>query len=121
MDEESGLEVVPLKSRLSFSSQNTSTRFLSSATSSIADSDFDKGEKSQLWQQAVGAVLFHFFGWYFPRYLASLDDTIEKRPPPYQQTAAGDVILDPLLNQPFVYPPTVGCKSFNGKILPLFF
>lgn len=48
--------------------------------------------------------------WYFPRYLADIDDKIVQKVPPYQITSAGDVILNMELNHELVNPPTIPCK-----------
>ena len=111
MDEENNLEVVPLKSRLSFNAQHSSSKLARSLSSSVAaEEDVFQEESPQLWQQLIASFLFYNFGWYFPRYLSSLDASIEAKDAPYQKLTSGDVVLDPSLNQPFVYPPTVGCK-----------
>ena len=111
MDEENNLEVVPLKSRLSFNAQHSSSKLARSLSASVAaEDDVFQEERPQLWQQLIASFLFYNFGWYFPRYLSSLDASIEAKDAPYQKLTSGDVVLDPSLNQPFVYPPTVGCK-----------
>jgi hypothetical protein len=53
--------------------------------------------------------VFGLVGWYYPRYLIAQETTIASKPAPYQQTAAGDVILDFTLNEPVVDPPTIPC------------
>lgn len=55
-------------------------------------------------------IAFAVFGWYFPRLLISWETSIQSKVPPFQETAAGDVILDFLLNQPLVRPATVDSK-----------
>jgi hypothetical protein len=64
---------------------------------------------SDVRELAIGVLMF-VTGWYGPRYIllpylfaASLD----QNPPPFQTTKAGDVIVDFLLNQPLVDPPTI--------------
>ena len=64
-----------------------------------------------LLQQTVLSFGFGLFGWYYPRYLIANETTIQHRKAPYQKTpSSGDVILDFLLNDPLVYPPTISCK-----------
>ena len=65
---------------------------------------------ARLWRPLVVSLAFSVFGWYAPEYLSHYDEKIIHRPIPYQTTAAGDVILDPTLNYPFVHPATVSCK-----------
>ena len=67
-----------------------------------------------LLQQSVLSFGFGLFGWYYPRYLIANETTIQHREAPYQKTSSssGDVILDFLLNDPLVYPPTISCKFF---------
>lgn len=60
--------------------------------------------------QTIGAFSFCLMGWYIPRFLIqrAAADIIQKSLVDfYQTTAAGDVILDSLLNQPYVEPPTI--------------
>jgi hypothetical protein len=65
---------------------------------------------SSLQKLVISTILwigFGIFGWYFPRYLIYNETKIVTKKPPYQVTAAGDVILDFELNQPWVHPATV--------------
>ena len=77
----------------------------------------DNDEKSvgyhrnmKLLQQALASFSFGLIGWYYPRYLIKHEEGIQHREVPYQKTSAGDLILDFMLNDPLVYPPTISCK-----------
>jgi hypothetical protein len=94
------------------------------SSSVLLDGDHDdpaeknKGSTQQYRAMLVGAffwISFALFGWYFPRLLISMETTMKEKPPPYQETAAGDVILDFELNQPLVRPATVDSKSCRRK------
>ena len=67
----------------------------------------------KLLQQALASFSLGLIGWYYPRYLIEHEDGIQHREVPYQKTSAGDVILDFMLNDPLVYPPTISCKFFT--------
>jgi hypothetical protein len=54
-------------------------------------------------------VAFGLVGWYYPRYLIAYETAISTKAAPYQQTAAGDVLLDFTLNEAVVEPPTISC------------
>jgi membrane-associated phospholipid phosphatase len=74
--------------------------------------------------QAIAALCFCLLGWYIPRYLiqrASVDILQKTDSIPIQTTVAGDVILDSLLNQPYVEPPTIPSQLllFTSIWLPL--
>jgi membrane-associated phospholipid phosphatase len=66
-------------------------------------------EEVRLLLQAMGALCFAWLGWYIPRFMIqnAAADIIHKKVLNYQTTAAGDVILDALLNQPYIEPPTI--------------
>eukprot|EP00934_Nitzschia_sp_Nitz4_P005738 Nitzschia sp. Nitz4//scaffold11_size288233//111000//111975//NITZ4_000764-RA/size288233-augustus-gene-0.131-mRNA-1//-1//CDS//3329534044//5728//frame0 len=55
----------------------------------------------------VFSCAFALFGWYYPRYLIANETTIATKVPPYQVTAAGDVILDFTLNDKAADPPMI--------------
>lgn len=57
--------------------------------------------------EQVAVWAFALLAWNVPRYLISHDVSIRTKLPPFQVTAAGDVILDPELNRPLVDPPTI--------------
>jgi hypothetical protein len=59
-------------------------------------------------QVATSLVVF-WVGWRLPKAVMDRDESLLSRPPPYQVTAAGDVLLDFTLNQPLVDPPTISC------------
>jgi hypothetical protein len=63
--------------------------------------------KKRLFRSTMLSVLFAIFGWYYPRYLIAHETTIANKQAPYQETSTGDVLLDFLLNQPLVDPPTI--------------
>ncbi|KAG7347759.1 PAP2 superfamily protein [Nitzschia inconspicua] len=97
------------------------------ASSSMFDGNEDdpaeknKGSTPHYRSMLFGSIFwmsFGLFGWYFPRFLIALETSIKDKPPPYQQTAAGDVILDFELNQPLVQPATV--DSFLLKSTALY-
>lgn len=76
-----------------------------------------------LTQQAVVTLVFVLLAWYVPRYLMEgATPSILDKPPPYQVTKAGDVIRDPLLNQPLHDPPTIpsGFLIYTSIWIPLF-
>jgi membrane-associated phospholipid phosphatase len=66
-------------------------------------------EEIMLLFQALGALCFALLGWYIPRGLIqqAAADIVHKKILNYQTTVAGDVILDALLNQPYIEPPTI--------------
>ena len=70
----------------------------------------DASARRRLVQSNVAALALCLAGWYYPRYLNVTETTIATKVPPYQQTAAGDIILDFALNEPLVDPPTIPCK-----------
>lgn len=124
--DEENLEVVPLTSQLSFASQQFSTtppksssgstsrlnRSISEASTSTTTAVTTQQQQQQqgrnkLAKQGAAASLLGFTGWYFPRYLVSHENGMIHKVPPFQTTAAGDVILDFMLNEPLVEPPTV--------------
>jgi hypothetical protein len=115
MSDEENVEVVPLTSKLSFASSTFSTpprsgsnktRSASVSVSSIME-DSSSLEGVRLAKQLAAALLLALTGWYYPRYLMATEDGIAHKIVPFQKTAAGDVILDFLLNEPLVDPPTV--------------
>jgi membrane-associated phospholipid phosphatase len=110
MDEETAVEFLPLQPRVSFNTSSTAKNRLARSSSTESSSpSWDIGTSSRpLVQQALCSILFGLFGWNFPRYLISIETTIQHNVPPFQKTQAGDVILDFLLNQNLTYPPTVG-------------
>ncbi len=55
-------------------------------------------------------VMFGLWAWYYPRYLIARDTSIASKTPPYQRTAAGDVILDFTLNEKVSDPPIIPCE-----------
>lgn len=62
-------------------------------------------------QSIACCFLFAMVGWYFPRYLIQHETSLATKKPPYQQTMAGDVILDLTLNESVADPPLVSCES----------
>ena len=63
-------------------------------------------------RQASFTVLFVVVSWFVPRYMIATETTIlHKADIPYQETSAGDIILDEELNRPVVDPPTIPCKN----------
>ena len=68
-----------------------------------------KEERVVAVQQAITAVVIFMAGWWIPRVLIAHETGIAHKVPPYQVTAAGDVILDFALNFPLVDPPTIPC------------
>jgi hypothetical protein len=113
LDEEN-VEVVPLTNQLSSYSSQYSTPPTKSGSSRLSRSLSTDGtplsserESLRLAKQAAASLCFAMAGWYYPRYLVSQEDSIANQTVPYQTTAAGDVILDFLLNQPLVEPQTV--------------
>jgi hypothetical protein len=111
MSDEENLEVIPLTAKLSFAS---SSKFTRSVSSVIEDSSSSEGLR--LAKQAAAALLVYLTGWYYPRYLIAHEDGIEHLLAPFQKTAAGDVILDFLLNEPVVDPPTIPCKCHHSVL-----
>ena len=72
--------------------------------------------------QALGALLFVLLGWYIPRHLIrQASAEIIAKPVPFQTTAAGDVILDSLLNQVEVEPPTIPCTFVLDEFIRCLF
>jgi diacylglycerol diphosphate phosphatase/phosphatidate phosphatase len=56
---------------------------------------------SRIFRSALLALAFFMLAWHYPRILHSNETTIATKTPPYQQTQAGDVILNFELNHPF--------------------
>jgi hypothetical protein len=117
MSDEENVEVIPLTTKLSLASSQFSapgngnlTRSVSYTATYTEDSFASEQEGLRLSKQAAAALLLALTGWYFPRYLLTHEDGIEHKIVPFQKTAAGDVILDFLLNQPLIDPPTIPCK-----------
>ena len=113
MSDEENVEVIPLTTKLSLASSQFSSPGngnLKRSVSSIITEDFSSSESLRLAKQAAAALLLSLAGWYYPRYLIGKEDDIEHKIVPFQKTAAGDVILDFLLNEPLVDPPTISCK-----------
>ena len=54
-------------------------------------------------------LCFGLVSWHYPRYLLLTDHDIIAKPPPYQKTAAGDIILDFTLNEKVADPPIIPC------------
>jgi hypothetical protein len=106
MTDEENVEVVPLTSRVSFSSQISNQSRLQR---SLSFQDTSSEGLLLLLKQAVAAVCFFLSGWYYPRYLIHAQDGIAETTPPYQQTKAGDIVLDFSLNESLVDPPTIPC------------
>jgi hypothetical protein len=63
------------------------------------------------WQrlQVATSLVVFWVGWRVPKAIMDRDDRLLSRPPPYQVTAAGDVVLDFALDEPLVDPPTISC------------
>lgn len=99
---------------------NNDDRSTTTTSSSLAALSKTNNSSSltTLTQQAVGTFVFVLLAWYVPRYLMDgATQSILDKPPPYQVTKAGDVIRDPLLNQPLHDPPTIPCKFFQKERL----
>jgi hypothetical protein len=62
-------------------------------------------------------LLFGLWSWHYTRYLISSDTSIVAKVPPYQRTAAGDVILDFTLNDKVSDPPIIPCEYDSGMML----
>jgi hypothetical protein len=113
MSDEENIEVIPLTAKLSLASSQFSapgSGNLTRSVSSIMTEDSSSSEGLRLAKQAAAALLLALTGWYYPRYLIANEDGIEHKIVPFQKTAAGDVILDFLLNEPLIDPPTIPCK-----------
>jgi hypothetical protein len=113
MSDEENVEVIPLTTKLSLASSQFSAPGngnLTRSVSSMIPEDLSEQETLRLAKQAAAALLLALTGWYFPRYLIANEEGIEHKIIPFQKTAAGDVILDFLLNNPLVDPPTIPCK-----------
>lgn len=54
-------------------------------------------------------LCFGLIAWHYPRYLLLTENDIIEKPPPYQLTAAGDVILDFTLNEKVSDQPIIPC------------
>jgi hypothetical protein len=78
--------------------------------SSNLSSDLDASILSRIIRSSAFSCFFALIAWHYPRYLIKTESYIASKVPPYQQTQAGDVILDFNLNQPLVDPPTIPCK-----------
>ena len=68
----------------------------------------DEEDRKIMLRQFAGAFVFALVAWYGPRYLIFHETLIENKPAPYQKTAAGDIILDPSLNE-VLLPQTIPC------------
>jgi hypothetical protein len=79
--------------------------------SSNLSSDLDASVLSRIIRSSAFSCFFATIAWHYPRYLVNNESNIASKVPPYQQTQAGDVILDFNLNQPLVDPPTIPSKS----------
>ena len=80
----------------------------SSPTAKTSSSTFGwSNNKKRMFRTTSLAILFGLLGWYYPRHLIANETSIVTKQPPYQQTEAGDIILDLTLNQPLVDPPTI--------------
>jgi hypothetical protein len=68
-------------------------------------------------------LCFGLVSWHYPRYLILTDQYIITKTPPYQKTAAGDVIIDFTLNEKVSDPPIINCTYdliSTGSKLELF-
>lgn len=65
-------------------------------------------------------VLFGLWSWHYTRYLITRNTSIVSKVPPYQRTAAGDVILDFTLNDKVSDPPIIPSEllKWTGCYLP---
>jgi hypothetical protein len=82
MSDEENVEVIPLNTKLSFSSSQFSpprNANLTRSISSIITEDFSSSEGLRLAKQAAAALLLALTGWYYPRYLIGKEDGIEHK------------------------------------------
>eukprot|EP00980_Cylindrotheca_fusiformis_P020763 scaffold7755_cov104-Cylindrotheca_fusiformis.AAC.8 len=77
-------------------------------SNNLLSSDLDSGMRNNsIFRSSAISCLFALIAWNYPRYLIDSESSIADKTPPYQQTQAGDVILDFRLNHPVVDPPTI--------------
>ena len=88
------------------------TDILPRSLSSTVSSDRSEAVQQQSFQNAGFATLFVLIAWHYPRHLIHSETTIATKTPPYQETQAGDVILDFNLMNPVADPATIPCKKF---------
>jgi hypothetical protein len=122
-DHDADIEAVPLTSRMF---QRSASSALPSADPSPPELSLEQrravgGGRSRgaavplLTKDAVAAVLVFLSGWFVPRYMVAHETSLGAKEPPYQVTAAGDVLLDFALNYPLVEPPMIPCTYLMVK------
>lgn len=80
-----------------------------SLSGSLSSDRFDIASK-QLSKHFAIACVFVLIAWHYPRHLIRTEKHIINRTPPYQQTQAGDIILDFTLLNPVTDPATIPCR-----------
>lgn len=85
----------------------------------MSSSDLDASALSRIARPSAVSCIFALIAWHYPRSLVQKESSIASKVPPYQQTQAGDVILDFELNQPLVDPSTIPCKVICSLPNPL--
>jgi hypothetical protein len=106
-------EMKQLKFRVQRTVSTGDSSIASDAPSSSNSNPIPTKESEILVPMLRSTILWVCFGlvaWHYPRYLLQSDQQIVTKTPPYQLTAAGDVIMDFTLNEKVSDPPIIPCK-----------
>lgn len=109
MKDNDDVEMVPLTSQLI---QQRSTSFGDTmGTLLFYDDPADPRRRPRDVRDFCFGVIVFAIGWFGPRYILQpyFASELETKPPPFQSTRAGDVIVDFLLNDALVEPASIPC------------
>ena len=113
MDDFSETETLKLRSvQRAVSMGDVSTKSATINSSKANDvSTTSREPTARFIRSTILSVFFGLWGWYYPKYVvAQRADAILAKTPPYQSTAAGDVLLDFTLNAPLTDPMIISCE-----------
>lgn len=99
-------ETLKFRSQRTVSTGDTSLSGVSSGNTVVGSGT----TRSRILRSTLFWVSLGMWGWWFPKYLVPIfDKSILFKTPPFQVTAAGDVILDFTLNEKVADPPIISC------------
>lgn len=96
----------------SASGASTSSRLVENEIS-MRNTDGNNNDIAVLTRKFIFSLLLSIVAWYGPKQYAAHENHIAKKKIPVQKTQQGEIVLDALLNQPLVNPPTIPCAFLH--------